>query len=259
MHTYVEKVSNSYGYTSKATYDYAFGQMLSSTDLNGQEVSYQLDALGRVKQIKGPYEQQGGAGYTIRFAYHPKASIPWALTEHYDPAHPGNPLETVTFVDGLGRVLQTKKDVALFQGEGKADEEAMVVSGKVIYDAYGRAVEAYQPRVDKGKPGEFLGGEGEHPTKTTYDVLSRAEEVTLPDGAQTKTTYGFGSDRDGNKQFLTQTTDANKISTEQYTDARGQSHCRQECREGLDELSLQRDERAGERYRRSRPQHHLSV
>ena len=137
VHTYVEKVSNSYGYTSKATYDYAFGQMLSSTDLNGQEVSYQLDALGRVKQIKGPYERQGGAGYTIRFAYHPKASIPWALTQHYDPAHPGNPLETVTFVDGLGRVLQTKKDVALFQGEGKADEEAMVVSGKVVYDAYG--------------------------------------------------------------------------------------------------------------------------
>ena len=221
VHTYVEKVSNSYGYTSKATYDYKFGQMLSSTDLNGQEVSYQLDALGRVKQIKGPYERQGGAGYTIRFAYHPKASIPWALTQHYDPAHPGNPLETVTFVDGLGRVLQTKKDVALFQGEGKADEEAMVVSGKVIYDAYGRAVEAYQPRVDQGKPGEFLSGEGEHPTKTTYDVLSRAERVTLPDGAVSTMGYGFGSDREGNKQFLTTTTDANKISTEQYTDARG--------------------------------------
>ena len=91
----------------------------------------------------------------------------------------------------------------------------------MIYDAYGRAVEAYQPRVDNGKPGEFLGGEGEHPTKTTYDVLSRAEEVTLPDGAVSKMRYGFGSDREGNKQFLTTTTDANKISTEQYTDARG--------------------------------------
>ena len=177
VHTYVEKVSNSYGYTSKATYDYAFGQMLSSTDLNGQQVNYELDATSEgSSRSRARMSSKGGLGYTIRFAYHPKASIPWALTQHYDPAHPGNPLETVTFVDGLGRVLQTKKDVALFQGEGKADEEAMVVSGKVIYDAYGRVVEAYQPRVDQGKPGEFLGGEGEHPTKTTYDVLGQGRK-----------------------------------------------------------------------------------
>ena len=45
--------------------------------------------------------------------------------------------------------------------------------------------------------------------------------VTLPDGAVSTMGYGFGSDREGNKQFLTTTTDANQISTEQYTDARG--------------------------------------
>jgi RHS repeat-associated protein len=43
----------------------------------------------------------------------------------------------------------------------------------------------------------------------------------LPDGAETKTEYGFGSDREGKQQFSTKTTDANGKQTEQFTDARG--------------------------------------
>ncbi len=221
VHSYPVKVSNSYGYSSQAVYEYKFGQMLSSTDLNGQVVSYQIDELGRVSSITGPYEQKAGK-YTLAFDYHPDAATPWALTRHYDPAHPGNDLQTAIFVDGLGRVLQTKKDAAIFQGENKADKEQMVVSGKVIYDAYGRAIEAYQPVIeDTGKAGKFNAEQGEYPTTTVYDVLGRALSMTLPDGAVTETSYAFGQDRDGSKQFVTQTIDANKILTEQFTDARG--------------------------------------
>ena len=221
IHSYPVKVSNSYGYSSQAVYEYKFGQMLSSTDLNGQQVSYTIDDLGRVISITGPYEQKAGK-YTLAFDYHPEATTPWALTRHYDPAHPGNALETAIFVDGLGRVLQTKKDAAIFQGENKADKEQMVVSGKVIYDAYGRAVEAYQPVIeDTGKAGKFNTEQGEYPTATVYDVLGRAVSMILPDGAVTETSYDFGQDREGSKQFVTQTIDANKILTEQFTDTRG--------------------------------------
>ncbi len=221
IHSYPVKVSNSYGYSSQAVYEYSFGQMLSSTDLNGQVVSYQIDDLGRVISITGPYEQKAGK-YTLAFDYHPEAATPWALTKHYDPAHPGNALETAIFVDGLGRVLQTKKDAAIFQGENKADKEQMVVSGKVVYDAYGRAIEAYQPMMeDTGNAGKFNAGQGEYPTATVYDVLGRAVSMTLPDGAVTETSYDFGHDREGSKQFVTQTIDANKILTEQFTDTRG--------------------------------------
>jgi YD repeat-containing protein len=52
-------------------------------------------------------------------------------------------------------------------------------------------------------------------------VLNRTLKVTLPDGAGTETAYGFGSDRDGNNQFSTRTTDANGKQTEQFTDVRG--------------------------------------
>lgn len=42
VNTYVTKASNSYGYSSEASYDYLFGQVLQSKDLNGQEIHYAL-------------------------------------------------------------------------------------------------------------------------------------------------------------------------------------------------------------------------
>lgn len=223
VHTYTTKVSNSYGYSSEATYDFSFGQVLSSKDLNGNQVTYELDKLGRVKNITGPYEQ-GGSNKTIEFEYHPQDEIPWALTRHYDPSDPQNKLETVIFVDGLGRVLQTKKDAAIFQGEGKADTEVMVVSGRVTFDAFGRTVSALYPITEPkdDTPGDFNPDkDGEKPTLSEYDVLNRTLKVTLPDGAVTETLYGFGGDRNGTSQFSTKTTDANGKQTEQFTDVRG--------------------------------------
>jgi len=223
VHSFVTKSSNSYGYASEAEYDYAFGQLLSSKDLNGQPMEYQLDGRGRVVQIKGPYEIASGAPYTIRFSYHPEATVPYALTHHYVPAHPGNPLITSTFVDGLGRVLQTKKDVALYQGDGALDKEGMVVSGRVFYDGLGRATTAYYPTSEEqGKESALsLLDSDVAPTLTMFDVLDRTLQVTLPDKAVTATEYGFAPDRKGQLQFSTKSIDANGKQSQQFTDARG--------------------------------------
>jgi RHS repeat-associated protein len=223
VNTYTSKVINSYGYTSKADYDLRFGQVLSSKDMNGKEISYELDAKGRVKSITGPYEK-GGAHKTIEFEYHPNDSIPWALTKHYDAATPKNKLHTVTFVDGLTRVIQTKKDAAIFAGDGKADVEMMAVSGRVHFDAFGRTVNAYYPVTTSiTNPGEFVHLEDKeaNPTMTTYDIKNRPLTVTMPDKAVTSTLYGFEQDKFGKKQFSTKTLDANGKQTEQFTDIKG--------------------------------------
>lgn len=225
VNTYTTKVKNSYGYSSEATYDVRFGQVLSTKDLNGNETSYEIDNLGRVISVTGPYEK--GSAKTIQFEYHPEASLPFAITKHYDPANPKNTLNTVILVDGLGRVLQTKKDIALYDGEGKPDKEMMSVSGRVFFDAFGRTTTAYYPTTttvatDVTVLGTFLDTkDGIDPTTTTYDVMNRALTVTLPDKAVTKTEYGFGQDRNGQQQFSTKTTDANGKQTEQFTDVRG--------------------------------------
>ncbi len=223
VHSYTTRINNSYGYSSESTYDFTFGQALSSKDLNGNQITYELDDLGRVVKVIGPYEKSSGNGYTIKFEYHPEAQVPWALTNHYDPLNPKNDLLTSIFVDGLGRVLQTKKDVSIYGGDGKADTEMMAVSGRVTFDAFGRTVSALYPIIEaSGTPGTFnTNVDDVKPTTTTYDVLNRALTVTLPDNAVTQTAYSFESDKNNRKQFSTKTTDANGKQTEQFTDVRG--------------------------------------
>jgi RHS repeat-associated protein len=223
MHEYVVKTSNSYGYSSTATYDFRFGQPLTTVDLNKNSIRYSLDDLGRIVQVTGPYELAAGVPYTIRFDYHPASVVPWAHTAHYDPAHPGNDLETVTFMDGVGRLLQTKKDAAIFQSKGKDDIEQMVVSGRILFDGLGRPASSYYPVTeDKGADSVFNAAfDNVSPTKTTYDVLSRVLSTTLPDGALTQDTYGFGNDRAQQTQFSTRVQDANGEVTEQFENVRG--------------------------------------
>ncbi|GGB25045.1 SpvB/TcaC N-terminal domain-containing protein [Puia dinghuensis] len=223
VHQYIVKASNSYGYSSQSTYDYRFGHPLSTVDLNNNSMHYVLDDLGRVTQITGPYELAAGVPYTIRFDYHPGSAVPWAHTAHYDPAHPGNDLETVTFMDGLARMLQTKKDAAIFQNKGNADKEQMIVSGRLLFDGLGRQQAAYYPTIeDKGSDSVFDAAfDNINPTLTTFDVMNRVLTSTMPDASSTQYTYGFGSDRLQQPQFSTKTQDANGNILEQFTNVRG--------------------------------------
>ncbi len=223
VHTYTTRVSDSYGYSSSATYDLRFGQMLSSTDMNGQIIKYEIDNLGRITKITAPYEIANGVDYTIKHEYHPDATVPWARTLHYDPAHPDNPIETVIFIDGLAREIQVKKDASIFVGEGMEDVEQMIVSGDDLFDAFGRTTQSKYPVTEsKGNESTINSTvDGIAPTVTTYDILDRPLTIKLPDGALTQTIYTFGNDRNGNLQFLTKVTDPNGNFKEQFTDVRG--------------------------------------
>ncbi len=222
VQTYVEKVDDAYGYSSTSQYDYRFGQLLNTTDINGNRMEYTLDDAGRVTKIRGPLEIAAGVDFTLKFSYNPQADIPWALTQHYDPQFPGNELETVTFIDGLARVLQVQKDGAIYQGVNNADQEMRIVSGRLSFDAFGRTITSRYPTTITGAAGTFAANpDTVQPTETEYDVLDRATRVTLPDGAVTQTQYNFGSDRNSNQQFSTLVTDANGIQKESFTNVRG--------------------------------------
>jgi len=221
VQTYVTGVSDTYGYSSSNAYDFRFGQMLTSTDINGNIISYTVDDAGRISEIRGPFEQTTTKP-TIRFDYFPDANIPYASTKHFDPSHPTNDLETVTFMDGLMRPVQVKKD-AHVHGKYHVDAEKMIVSGKIIYDAYGRTIETYYPVTeDVGTAAVFNTNiDTENPTQTTYDVLDRPLSITLPDASTITNQYGFGNDRNGTQQFQTQIIDANGIKKKQFTNSRG--------------------------------------
>ena len=101
---------------------------------------------------------------------------------------------TVTFVDGFGRPVQVKKDgVVTSASEGSVSDaqNVMIVSGRNVYDAFGRVAKAYYPVTEElGKRTDFNKAfDGVSPTVTVYDVLDRATEVTLPDESKTLTAY----------------------------------------------------------------------
>ncbi|MCQ2284519.1 MAG: hypothetical protein MJZ57_06430 [Bacteroidales bacterium] len=216
VHTYPSRVENlSLGYVSTASYDYRFGKPTMTTDINGNIMQYEYDVLGRTTKIIAPYETNNADPYTIIMEYHPHKygqldifqndnnPYSYAITEHYDCQHPGNPIRTTLITDGLGRLLQTKKDAEI------GGQEVSLVTGKVVYDCFGRTLKQFHPFT---KP---LGAEEVYndsvtagtETVTKYDLMDRQIRVTVPGNYTTCFNYGFGT-HNGNRYFSTTTTDA---------------------------------------------------
>jgi RHS repeat-associated protein len=222
--THVAEVTDSFGYRSRSEHDLRFGRPTTSVDLNGQRTTWAYDSAGRADSVVGPYEQGSGQA-TLRFEYHPEAAVPYAVTRHVDKDAAGalrDPIETLLFIDGLKRVLQTKKDATVAGVPGSAPSDAMTVSGRVLFDHAGRTVQQFYPVVEaKGTNTTFnTGFDSIAPTRTRFDVLDRPLHVDLPDGTATQMAYSFGADRAGVMQFRTTVTDANGRQKHTYRDVR---------------------------------------
>ncbi|WP_437875556.1 toxin TcdB middle/N-terminal domain-containing protein [Sorangium sp. So ce513] len=224
--TYVERVEDSFGYFSETSTDYRYGAVSSVRDVNGHEVHHEYDAFGRLRAVFGPNDPITAAEATISFEYglQPGMSpaVPaWARTRHKDVLHPGDPIDTVTFVDGLDRVIQTKKDLEKDQGSGAAPIVGMSVSGRVVFDERGRIASQGQPVFDTGAATAFVDVPLKHPTVYAYDVLSRVVEVREPDdeAGEVVTTTRYDIEAlDGVAMFVATETDPNEKVRKAYQD-----------------------------------------
>ena len=226
VRTYPVKVTNAMGLFSSSTYDYRRGKPLTTTDVNGNTIEYTYDFRGRLAKIKGPDEDD----YTIKYGYGMGRNVAfsnlsirvekprYAVTEHFDPLHPDNPMTTVLISDGLGRNIQTKKDIFI------DNEEKRVVSGKNEYDARGRVIKSWQPVTEPLSVAWNVYNtnvDPNPPTVVQYDLLDRQLSVTLPNSAVTRMAYGTGTDAFNVKRFMNRTTDANGNVVTEYKDTRG--------------------------------------
>jgi YD repeat-containing protein len=217
--THIARIADSFGYVSTATYNLKYGELATALDINNNPTSYAYDAFGRLASVTGPFEQ-GGATPTLRFEYHPEAAVPWAITRQLDSFRgAGATIDSVTFVDGLGRAIETKRSGTLFTGPDSAPQDVMLVSERSTFDFAGRPVATYYPVSETlGSAGSFNPAyDAVQPTRTTYDILDRITRVTLPDDTFTTNAYGFGADRGGATQFETTVTDANGVPKKLYS------------------------------------------
>ncbi|WP_109507300.1 SpvB/TcaC N-terminal domain-containing protein [Nocardioides speluncae] len=223
---HITSVVDHFGYRSTTAHDFKYGLPTVRTDENGQQIKTTYDHFGRTDQVTGPYELAEDR-YTIDFEYHSDASTPYAVTRHVDRTAGGvrdDTIDTVTFIDGVNRVVQTKADAAVAATAGADAQDVMTVSGRVVYDFAGRVVEQFYPITEPkgGANTTFNSGvDTVQPTRTSYDVLDRAVSTTLPDDTTSTRAFGFGPDRAGTTQFQAIDTDANGKQQRSFTDVRG--------------------------------------
>jgi hypothetical protein len=128
VHTYPVKVSDSYGYASSQLFDYRYGQLLETSDINESRIMYTLDEKGRLKTITGPYELTSGASYSLAFEYQTESLPGYAITKRFDPEYQKD-ITSILFADGLGRDAQIKKTGLIHTGAGASSHAVMIVSG----------------------------------------------------------------------------------------------------------------------------------
>ena len=208
LNTHISRVTDAFSLSNIVDdYDFRYGVSRHGRDRNHQQSWTSYDNLGRMTGVRTPFD--GPYGNTISFSYHqiadtangvistPAYSVTTYYFRNYDIT--GNEsyaftdtMRVVTFVDGFGRPVQVRKDGVVWDGSHNVDR--VIVTGRTMYDCYGRAVRSYHPSTSSSstvmafEPGaqsvEFF-------TETEYDELDRPLKVTLPDTTNTSYAYSL--------------------------------------------------------------------
>ncbi|TAK33276.1 MAG: hypothetical protein EPO40_00375 [Myxococcaceae bacterium] len=223
--THRASVTDSFGYSSSAAYDLRFGSPTDTWDVNGNVQHIVYDGFGRVSEVYAPADV-GSPEPTVRYEYSlgsvtSPAFPAWVRVRNKDSAHPWDPVDTVVFVDGLRRVLQTKRDIEVDSGAGLT-QVGMAVSGAVSFDLRGRIQRVGQGVFDTGAPTAFVAVAEANPSVTEYDILSRVTRVTAADGTVTTTAYG-GEVLDGVMRPTTTVTDPLLRARTNFSTVRGET------------------------------------
>lgn len=216
LNKYVTHITDAFGYKSSASYDPLFDNVIQTIDLAGNEMNYSYDSMGRVIQVTAPNEQPNG--YTIKMGYFTQHAqlqesefqdciqsaqfMPVAFTQHFDSQHPENPIETITFMDGLARAVQVKKDIELNLGspESPQYQEYMSVSGATTIDELGRAIKQYHPTKEvkdcsvNMQINQLNDPDANYFTETQYDEINRAVKSIDPAGVESLISFDLATD-----------------------------------------------------------------
>jgi RHS repeat-associated protein len=186
---HVTKTTDVHGYVSEAQYDYALGENVWTKDVNGQETSREFDGFGRLWRVAAPGFTLSNP--TIEIAYSPTAAVPRALTKNKLPG--GGTLDTVVLMDGIGRVIQTKKTAEVWSGSEESTAVGWAVTGHQLFDVMGRVAEQGQTFFEANLSTAYSPGTPKNPTRLLYDVLGRTFQTVEPNGAVTRLRFGFGT------------------------------------------------------------------
>jgi RHS repeat-associated protein len=225
IHMLPVNVSDVFNLYSQTSYDYRLQAPTQTVDITGSEMNYSYYPNGQLKGIQGPREANNSVSYSIRFDYYNQSGWvgghPWARTTYYDEMNSGNTFEKIIFTDPLGRALQTKTKGYVYDNSTQSSSLKHIISGKVLYDHYGRPYMSYQPETTTYSANDSLLNTSltyYNPSKMFYDALDRKTKIRMPDGTQNLMEYNFGIDAFGENRFRQTTTDSRGISIMSFID-----------------------------------------
>ena len=216
----------------------AYGLPTQQKDPNNKVLSTIYDGLGRLISVKSPnentpYQSTVDMSYTsmavmradgqgIQTPAHAVATH--HLRQPYNTSHGSfthdDSMRVVTFVDGFGEVVQTRREYVIDNGSGGQCRK-VIVDGCKAYDGLGRAVKAFYPAEADSATlmcWQPAAQAGEYGVVTEYDMLDRPVTVTTPDTAVTR----YGYDVSGGC-LRTIVTDPLGHRSETYVDASGRT------------------------------------
>ncbi|GEM_PF-1329699 len=220
------------GLTSTATFDGDSGRIASRTDANGNTTSYEYDNLARIWKISNELQDD-----VVEFVYNPTAdAYGYAIAKHHDRFN-ADPIETISFVDGLGRVTEEKRDARVVDATGVA-VDGRIVTGATNFDDLGRPIEQYRPVFDTVAQTayEYTTSAPDTVTTTEYTLTDLETKVTEPGDRETTTVYDF-TEVAGVTLFSAATTDPrrDRVRTT-FSDVRGNTRVYDDKPHGVDAL-----------------------
>ncbi|MDD5111665.1 MAG: toxin TcdB middle/N-terminal domain-containing protein, partial [Candidatus Altiarchaeota archaeon] len=176
--TYPEKIINALGQESRYKFELGTGNLLWIVDSNGFNTSFEYDSLGRlVKEVK-PYDSSDYP--TVQYTYYRDGVAPEGMKVASRETVGGGTLDSYTFVDGFGSIVQSRR------GADDVSKEIVVNS---FIDNLGRVARQSVPYL-ANKTGNYSNPDSAVLNVSTfYDPLGRMVSVRNTDGTYRNTSY----------------------------------------------------------------------
>lgn len=185
--------TNALGHVTDFVYDLRFGQLSQTTDPNGLVMETDYDAFGRPVAVRQSDPVSPASLVTISTTAYDDTSYPASITNTVMTGVNGIEAVGVRYLDGLGRLIQTRQEAA------GADFSVTDLE----YDERGQQAVTYLPEFQAGSAYQTA-NQARPKVTTTFDALNRPLAITDPTGI-TQHTYDGWSTEITNKLGQTKT------------------------------------------------------
>lgn len=225
----LEQVTSPLTAPTRYHWDYAQLQISASTEPSGQVTTYRYDALGRLAKLWQPGTALSELP-SVEYEY-ADAGVPFRVVQRLrtdrrndasDNPTAGNDtrLRTVSFYDGIGRLLQTRTPTL-----GATPGELRDLLQHTLYDGAGRAIGSYAP-IAIAFGGSYVGAPAHGLIdRRTLDAQGRPTTVTTTAGVTTRTVHRLLADTTPEGAVVAATVadtiDANRHRKQSFTDPLG--------------------------------------